>query len=634
MSKLTVHDTPEENGVSESYNKKAMQYVRAMLYDASLPQNLWGEAVMHANWLLNRTATSALDGMTPYEARKGVKPDLSNLPVWGARVWVHDPDGSKLAPRAKEGRWVGFDPNSQGHRIYWKKTRSVTVERSVRFSRLATFPELEGERVSLDELREVRGSDNEADEGGVNERNAPSGDGVAEKSASPDDDASEKSVSSEAEKSKADDAEVPGVPSESVDDSPVAEIPIPEPEDDVEAPEVPAARLQRARKPTTAVRDILDGVGSTDGRPSRPMFPHGFQPPDAARLADDKFALMIEVRLDDAGGVEWAMAASVAELEGLEPRSIEEARKRPDWPRWKEAIDDELKGLVENGTWELVDCPAGVNVVGCRFVFAIKKNAAGAIERYKARLVAQGYTQVPGVDYFDTFSPVAKLASLRLMLAMAARYDWDVEQMDVKQAYLKALLTEVIYMRQPPGFAVPGQEKKVLQLKKALYGLKQSGRAWYEMMCAILKGFGFTRSEVDHAVFHRRVGTTDVVIIAAHVDDLTIVASTKASMTETKRQLRSKLEMTDLGEIHWLLGIEIRRDRERRTISLAALVHQVHARTLQHERREACLDTDGPVVCPLQVPVPIYCRRVCGDARCALSRGCRRRGIRSYWYAS
>ena len=147
---------------------------------------------------------------------------------------------------------------------------------------------------------------------------------------------------------------------------------------------------------------------------------------------------------------ELGMAAAVAEAVGLEPRSVEEARKRPDWPKWKDVIEAELRQLDAMGTWEIADKPAGVNIVGSKWVFKIKKDAAENVERYKAQLVAQGFTQVPGVDYFDTFAPVAKLASIRMVLALTARQDWEIHQVDVKSAYLNGKFEDdkVIYMRQ------------------------------------------------------------------------------------------------------------------------------------------------------------------------------------------
>ena len=159
-----------------------------------------------------------------------------------------------------------------------------------------------------------------------------------------------------------------------------------------------------------------------------------------------------------------------------EPRTVKEAMSRDDWPEWKKAIEHELGALEKYGTWSLVPKPDGVNVVGSCWVFRLKHNACGDIERYRARLVAQGFTQIYGVDFLDTFAPVAKLSSIRVILTLAARFDWELEQMDVKSAYLNGELDETIYMRQPPGFEVRGSKDKVCKLQKTLYGLKQAGR--------------------------------------------------------------------------------------------------------------------------------------------------------------
>jgi hypothetical protein len=267
----------------------------------------------------------------------------------------------------------------------------------------------------------------------------------------------------------------------------------------------------------------------------------------------------------------YALAAEMSDADGIDPRNLTEAKKRPEWPSWEKGIKEELDQLEELKTWELVERPKGVNVVGSKWVFRAKRNASGEVVRHKARLVAQGFSQVPGVDYFDTYAPVAKLASIRTVLALAAQEDYEIHQIDVKGAYLNGELTadEVIYMRQAPGYAKPGSEDQVLLLKKPLYGLKQSGRRWYHRLYhALKKLFNLARCEVDHAVFYRRSGTNLIAIIA-HVDDLTIVTSSVLLMREVKSKFSQEFEITDLGEIHWLLGIEILRDRSTRTISLS-----------------------------------------------------------------
>jgi hypothetical protein len=204
---------------------------------------------------------------------------------------------------------------------------------------------------------------------------------------------------------------------------------------------------------------------------------------------------------------EYAFAAETSDAEALEPRNLAEARKRPDWPLWEKAIEEELATLEAAGTCEVVDAPVGVNVVGLKWVFKAKKDAAGNVVRYKARLVAQGFSQVPGVDYFDTFAPVARLASIRTVLAFAAAEDYETGQIDIKGAYLNGELTEdeVIFMKQPPGYEKVDVDGvvKVLRLWKTLYGLKQAGRRWYHKLVYIMSQLGFMRCEGGQAVFYR-----------------------------------------------------------------------------------------------------------------------------------
>ena len=225
--------------------------------------------------------------------------------------------------------------------------------------------------------------------------------------------------------------------------------------------------------------------------------------------------------------------------------------------------------LSNAGTWKLVDMPAGANIVGSKWVFRAKKNAAENVVCYKARLVTQGFSQVPGVDYFDMFAPVAKLASIRAALAIAAVNDMEIHQINIKGAYLNGVLTsqENIYMRQPPGYSSPGNPNQVCRLLKTLYGLKQSGRRWYQRLVEIMTELGFKRCEVDQAVFYRR-GGQKLMIVLVHVDDCTLVGTSHGLITRFKTEINKHVEITDLGEIHWILGIEIIRNRELRTIHL------------------------------------------------------------------
>ena len=168
-------------------------------------------------------------------------------------------------------------------------------------------------------------------------------------------------------------------------------------------------------------------------------------------------------------------ASTVAEA--LEPTMLANARRHPDWPRWEGSIHEELDTLEKVGTWELIDPLPNTNIVGSKWVFHAKKDAAGNIMHYKARLVTQGFSQVPGIDYFNTYTPITKLASIWTVLAHTVCQNLKLHQIDIKGTYLNGKLNanEVIYMRQLPGYTDPNYPHQVCCLCKTLYGLKQSG---------------------------------------------------------------------------------------------------------------------------------------------------------------
>ena len=264
------------------------------------------------------------------------------------------------------------------------------------------------------------------------------------------------------------------------------------------------------------------------------------------------------------------MAAKIGEAEALEPRTLAEVKRRPDWPLWEKAINEELETLHQAGTWELTKAPPDANIVGSKWVFCAKKDAAGNIIQYKACLVAQEFLQILGIDYFDIFVPIAKLAAIRSVLVMAAAKDLELHQIDIKGAYLNGELTghEVIFMQQPPGYHAPGSAKLMCWLQKTLYGLKQSGRCWYQKLVEImLTHLGFARCDVDQAIFFQGKGRA-IIIILVHVDDCIIVATSITLITNFKAWILEYVDITDLGELHWLLGIKIKCNQERCIIHL------------------------------------------------------------------
>lgn len=184
-----------------------------------------------------------------------------------------------------------------------------------------------------------------------------------------------------------------------------------------------------------------------------------------------------------------------------EPKTYREAVTSSEGLQWKEAIKSEIDSILQNHTWELVDLPPGCKPLGYRWIFKRKMKTDGSIEKYKARLVIKGYRQKEGLDYFDTYSPVTRITSIRLVLAIAAIRNLQIHQMDVKTAFLNGDLEEEIYMEQPEGFVAPGQESKVCKLVKSLYGLKQAPKQWHQKFDQAMLGSGFKINECDKCVY-------------------------------------------------------------------------------------------------------------------------------------
>ncbi|KAK1694490.1 hypothetical protein QYE76_011187 [Lolium multiflorum] len=241
------------------------------------------------------------------------------------------------------------------------------------------------------------------------------------------------------------------------------------------------------------------------------------------------------------------------------PTSISEAYASQDADYWKEAVRSEMDSILANGTWEVTDRPYGCKPVGCKWVFKKKLRPDGTIEKYKARLVAKGYTQKEGEDFFDTYSPVARLTTIRVLLSLAASHGLLVHQMDVKTAFLNGELEEEIYMEQPDGFVVDGQEGKVCKLLKSLYGLKQAPKQWHEKFERTLTAEGFVVNEADKCVYYRH-GGGEGVILCLYVDDILIFGTSLTVIKEVKEFLSRCFEMKDLGVADVILNIKLLKD--------------------------------------------------------------------------
>ncbi|KAI5342090.1 hypothetical protein L3X38_009965 [Prunus dulcis] len=235
----------------------------------------------------------------------------------------------------------------------------------------------------------------------------------------------------------------------------------------------------------------------------------------------------------------------------IEPESFEESANDDSW---KKAMEDEITMIEKNNTWELVDRPFDKPIIGVKWVYKTKLNLDGSVQKNKARLVAKGNSQKPGIDFNETFAPVARLDTVRTLVAVAAQRNWSVFQLDVKSAFLNGVLNEEVYVDQPSGFVMQGSEDKLYKLKKALYGLKQAPRAWYEKINSYFIKTGFYRSPSE-ATLYIKMSTTGILIVSIYVDDIIYTGSSKEMMAAFKNDMMREYEMTDLGLPHHFLGL-------------------------------------------------------------------------------
>lgn len=221
-----------------------------------------------------------------------------------------------------------------------------------------------------------------------------------------------------------------------------------------------------------------------------------------------------------------------------DPTCLQEALTSPDASFWQEAIDNEMDSLLSNKTWDLVELPPGCKIIGFKWILKKKMKLDGTVEKFKARLVAKGYKQRENVDFFDTYSPVSRIA-IRVLMVVAAIHNLEVHQMDVKTAFLNGDLDEEIYLDQPEGIVVAGQEHKVCKLNKSIYGLRQSSKKWHDKFDGLVISNGYRINESDKCIYYRYVNNV-CTIICLYVNDLLILGSNLDVVNETNKRFRSE----------------------------------------------------------------------------------------------
>uniref|UniRef100_A0A2N9F1L6 CCHC-type domain-containing protein n=1 Tax=Fagus sylvatica TaxID=28930 RepID=A0A2N9F1L6_FAGSY len=477
-----------------------LNIARSLRFQAHLPLKFWGECVLIVAYLINRTPSRILQNKSPFELLFNTIPNYNHLRVFGCLCYAQTlrAHRDKFSPRASKCLFLGYPSNHKAYKLYNLDTQQIFFSRDVTFHE-DIFP--------FQDLPDI---------------SHPS---------------------------------IPILPLPVPE--PILSLPVPEPilptpssppsTTTTDSPPPPSTSL-RPRRTTSHPAYLQDYVCPTlHVRPTASSLitsTSGIAHPLSAFLSYSRFSPSHLTFLH-------ALTSSV------EPSCYSTALCHS---HWHEAMSNELRALEANSTWTLEPLPPGKKPIGCKWVFKTKLKADGSIERYKARLVAKGYTQVEGLDYHETFAPVAKMTTVRCLLAVAAAQQWIIHQLDVNNAFLHGDLDEEVYMTPPPGYCPKG-ETRVCRLRKSLYGLKQASRNWFFKLTTVLLDAGFTQSQADHSLF-TLVKTTSITIVLVYVDDI-LVAGNDLSQIETfKHALSTNFKTKDLGPLKYFLGLEVARSQK------------------------------------------------------------------------
>jgi histone deacetylase 1/2 len=308
--------------------------------------------------------------------------------------------------------------------------------------------------------------------------------------------------------------------------------------------------------PASPLSDEVDGGDSPSGTDRENDDDSVSLPSPVAEVTEPRTRLQKSIRQPKQytdGTIRYGMFTSTAE-----PSTLVEALEDT---RWHRAMQDEYDALMDNKTWHLVPPSSTRNLIDCKWVYRVKKNVDGSVDRHKARLVAKGFKQRYGIDYEDTFSLVVKATTIRLVLSVAISYGWSLQQLDVKNVFLHGVLEEEVYMKQPQGFENPQTPHFICKLDKALYVLKQAPRAWFARLGNKLHDLGFVPSKGDTSLFlYNKSGITIYVLI--YVDDIIVTSSSNKAINALLHDLRHDFALKGLGPLHFFLGIEVKQTHE------------------------------------------------------------------------
>jgi hypothetical protein len=522
--------TPQQNGVMERKNRTLLDMARTMLDEYKTSDQFWAEAINIACYSINWLYLHRILKKTSYELLTGKKPNVSYFRVFGSKCFILFKRGrnSKFAPKAVEGFLLGYDSNTRVYRLFNKSTRLVEVSYDIVFDETNGF---QVEQVDLDEL-----DDEEAP--CIALRNMSIGDECPQEPEEPSQAHDQPSSSIQASPPTQDEELAQKEDDEDQDDEPPQEEGIDQGGDEVDQEKEDEQDIQDQRPPHQRVHQTIQR-----------------DHPINSILGDIQKGVTTQSRVAH-------FCEHYSFVSSIEPYRIEDALRDPDWVV---ATQEKLNNFTRNEVWHLVPRP-NQNVVGTKWVFHNKQDEHGVVTRNKARLVAKVYSQVEGLDFDETYAPVDRLESIRILLDYANYHGFKLYQMDVKSAFLNGPIKEEVYVEQSLGFKDSEYPNHVYKLSKALYGLKQAPRAWYECLRDFLITNGFKVGKADPTIFTKTIAK-DLFICQIYVDDIIFRSTNKSTCEEFSRIMIQKLEMSMMRELKYFLGFQIKQLQEGTFIS-------------------------------------------------------------------
>jgi Reverse transcriptase (RNA-dependent DNA polymerase)/gag-polypeptide of LTR copia-type len=560
-----------QNGVAERSIQTAESDARAMLKDAGLPIEFWDEAVQADAYIRNRTGTGPLinsQRISPEEAYSGTKPSIDHIRVWGSKCYSYvDPKSlpahgrtDKLMDRGRIAVFMGYSESTDKHyRIY-----APDLGRTV-FSSVVVFDEeKKGGEVDL-KIRMLEAGP----QGTANDIPTRKSKGRPMQTV-PDVRHTMPATLNNFEIRIPATTLLETLPKDSVISKSIPEdAPLAPPEPPMHHPDLtrPAGEIKdhAVLAPQPVKTDLLNSTREINSSTAPQMYFLRKRKRDSDDNNGDEplskaiKAMLAMIRESDTEVLEHTLIAGT--LIPI-PRNYKEAINDPIYgEQWKEAINSEITSLQTNKTWKEEIAPTGTNLVSTKWVFALKTDAYGTVDRFKARLVARGFSQVYGLDYFETFAPTVRADTLRAFLAIVAAEDLECHQYDIKNAFTESILKERIYLSPPTG--VPVRDGYALRVLRSIYGLKQSARDWNRLCKDHLLANGFIQSLADPCLF---VNDARQLMILVYVDDIIAAAKSNMSISWFSKALSSRFNTKNLGEISKVLGIHVTRDRPNRTM--------------------------------------------------------------------